>query len=519
MNRLLTAFAVVSTLGSSAYAQPVNVTLRLSERLPVAELAANVNDPTSPRYGKFYTPEEIRAISGPTDAQYNQLLTQLRADGFTVVSETKTHLFVTVKADHQQLEKLFKVSIKFGGANLATRTVDATPTIPAKYSLVESVVGLDNSHKRHPRHTLGKPVMANDASGQPGILPSQVKTAYKLDGIYSAGINGTGQNIAIATYMGFYIQDIQDYYKMEGLSPAPTVDQVQFNGNPAFDDDSAAETQLDAEFSGMIAPGVAVHVFASAENSDAGEVAIFTAILDDNRSKIANYSWGECETTIDQTTPTHQADMDKLYTQAVAQGINIQVASGDSGSDGCGDGTNVADWPASQPNVVAVGGTTLTLNSDNSIQSEVGWSDGGGGVSGIYASPSYQSALPAPYNAHRSFPDVSFNADPMSGEAIWTHYQNTVAAWVPIGGTSMAAPQWSGFLTLVNAARVAAGKSTLPFADPLLYPAAQGSQYGSLFNDATSGNNGEYSAGTGWDAVTGWGSMQGQALLTYLVAQ
>jgi kumamolisin len=287
-----------------------------------------------------------------------------------------------------------------------------------------------------------------------------------------------------------------------------------FNGTPTLNGDSAAETQLDGEFAGMMAPGAMIHIFASAENSDAGEEAMFTAILDDNRAKIANYSWGDCEAHV---AAAHKTAMDKIFDRAVAQGVNILVASGDSGADGCRDNSKIADWPAAHPDVVAVGGTSLQLTADNHIQAETGWSGSGGGISLFYPVPSYQTTiLSAPY-IMRSYPDVAFNADnTISGEAIWTHYGSFRAHWLTIGGTSMAAPQMSGIFALVNEARVAGGKAELGFIDPLIY-GASGAQMATMFHDVTKGQNG-YAAGKGWDAVTGLGTPAADGLLSYLMS-
>jgi kumamolisin len=385
-----------------------------------------------------------------------------------------------------------------------------------KFGALDTISGLDHTRKSHPRIQFGK--RFDGTAAQPGILPAQIKTAYGFDGIYKAGWTGKGEHIAIATYDGFYMSDITDYYKLIGLTTTPTVDQVTFNGTPAVNEDSAAETQLDAEFSGHMAPGASIHIFASAENSDAGEEAMFTAILDDNRAKVANYSWGSCEP---QTAAAHKTAMDKIFARAVAQGVNIMVASGDSGNDGCQDGGTDADWPAAHPDVVGVGGTSLTLNTDNTIQAESGWNNGGGGVSSLYDIPTWQTgALSTTSFKKRSFPDVAFNADNvMSGQAIWTHYGSSTGkpAWLTIGGTSMAAPQWSGLLTLVNEARVAGKKTEIGFLNPVIY-GASGAVTATILNDVTTGNNG-YAAGTGWDAVTGLGSPQATGLLNFLITQ
>jgi kumamolisin len=130
--------------------------------------------------------------------------------------------------------------------------------------------------------------------------------------------------------------------------------------------------------------------------------------------------------------------------------------------------------------------------------------------------PTYQANLPAPYNKKRSYPDVSFNADPSSGQAVYGH-QSGLAGWFVIGGTSMAAPQWSGFLALVGEARQAKGEPTLGFFNPILY-GLTADQRAAAFHDVTTGSNGLYSAAAGYDAVTGWGSMDASALLGILTA-
>jgi kumamolisin len=458
------------------------------------ELARAVTDPASPRFRKFYTPAEIRALAAPTDAEYAAFVARLKAEGAKIVRESPTRLTLTVRAERSYLAGL-----------------TAAPE-------VVSIKGLVPSARRKP-HLKILP-MASKKDAFAGFSPAQIHTAYGFDAIYAQGITAKGQDIAIATYDSFKVADVKDYYTKNGVTPAPTVDQVSFNGTAKFDPESASETQTDAEFAGMIAPGAAIHVFASATNDDAGELAVFTAILDDGRAKVVNYSWGTCETSV---TDAHRADMDAVFARAAAQGVSIQIASGDSGSDCQGDGSTVADFPAVEPYVVAVGGTNLSLDS-NGLAQESAWSgsgaDGGsgGGVSTLYAAPSWQSALPSDYSSGRAYPDVSFNADPASGQPTWIHFDPNnptvtpkTAQYIVIGGTSIAAPQWTGFLALVNAARGTA----LGYAAPVLYQAAA-AQAGSVFNDVTSGSNGAYTAGAGWDAVTGWGSMQASALLAYL---
>jgi kumamolisin len=498
------AALAMALTGSAAYAKPVTAVLRLQEKVAMSSLAEMVKNPISVRYNKPFGPDEIREMSAPAQADYDQLVANLQARGFEIVNQSPTHLYLTVKAPAKTFESAFATRLEQLGHGLHRQM--SQPQIPSDLSLVASITGLDNSVKRFPKHVRS----AVQPMGSPtGFTPAQIKTAYGFDAVYAKGLTGKGQHIDIATYDGFYVADVQQFYSLQGINPAPAVDTVSFNGTAAYVEGSAMETQLDAEFSGMIAPGAQIHVFASAENSDAGELAMFTAILDDNRAKIANYSWGGCETTV---TAAHQTEMEAVFARAVAQGVNIMVASGDSGSDSCQDGTNKADWPAANDNVVAVGGTTLTIGSDGS-GTEAAWSGSGGGISALWNLPAWQQSLGTPY-VKRSYPDVAFNADPASGQSIYAH-NNGVADWIQIGGTSMAAPQWSGFMALIGEARANAGKAAVGYLPPQIY-ALSTTDKAAMFHDVTSGANGLYTAGPGWDAVTGWGSMNASALLTKL---
>ena len=516
-------------------ANPVDLVLRLKETTPIEQLANSVIDPSSPRYQQYYSVAEIRALVAPSDATYNALVSNLKSRGFQVVSESDSHLMITIRGEQNQVESL--LNTKFNvysaehpgvSANIRLAGVAKAAVLPDDLaSVVDSVTGLDQTRKSHPHyHVVSN---APHASAQPvTISQAAIKQSYGFNGIYTQGITGKGQHIAVATYGGFHLDDVQGFFVQSKISPAPSVDQVTFNGTPAIDEDSAVETQLDSEFSGMIAPGAAIHVFTSNDNSDAGELAMFTKILDDGRAKVVNYSWGTCEADV---TPAHKADMDKVYARAISQGINIMIATGDSGAEGCSNSTKKsAGWPASSPNVVAVGGTTYKVSAAGKLE-ETAWTGStaktggsGGGISTLYPLPSYQSNFQSPY-VKRSIPDVAFNANPDSGEAVWTSCQpnpqtgactHGTAHWMNIGGTSMAAPQWSGFMALVGESRAKSGKGSVGYLNPIIY-ALSASTRAQVFHDITSGSNG-YKAGAGWDAVTGWGSMQADALLSYLTS-
>jgi kumamolisin len=198
---------------------------------------------------------------------------------------------------------------------------------------------------------------------------------------------------------------------------------------------------------------------------------------------------------------------DSSFSTAASQGQSIFAAAGDNGSDDAGDGGTSVDFPASDPSVTGVGGTTLKLKSTNAYSSEKAWSGSGGGTSSQFSQPSFQSGVTS--DSTRDVPDVAAVADPNTGWAIYTG-----GSWTEIGGTSAAAPNWAAFTAIYDQYAAAAGGSALGFANSSIYADATGSNYSSDFHDVTSGSNGAYSAGTGYDQVTGWGSYDGAKFIT-----
>jgi kumamolisin len=207
--------------------------------------------------------------------------------------------------------------------------------------------------------------------------------------------------------------------------------------------------------------------------------------------------------------------MDQAFQAAAALGVTVCVASGDNGSDdGVGDGSPHVDFPASSPYALACGGTSLTAQGSG-IGSEVVWNGGseggatGGGVSAFFPVPGYQTdagvaASEGQALAGRGVPDVAGDADPATGYEVRVDGQDVV-----IGGTSAVAPLWAGLIALLNQQL---GKP-VGFLNPMLYGSLSGQ---GAVNDIVSGSNGDFSAGTGWDACTGWGSPNGQGLLQVL---
>ena len=304
--------------------------------------------------------------------------------------------------------------------------------------------------------------------------------------------------------------DVTDRASVDGAVNQPGQDPNGADG----------EVLLDIEVAGGVAPGAAQVVY-FAPNTDQGFVdAVTTAVHATPTPAVVSISWGQSE---DSWTAQARTSVDQAMADAAALGVTVTVAAGDNGSsDGqSGSGTH-ADFPASSPHALACGGTSLRGNAATGvISSETVWNDGasggatGGGVSDTFGLPSWQTAVGVPAQAGaaagtaagRGVPDVAGCADPATGYQVRVDGQSTV-----IGGTSAVAPLWAG---LISRLAQSTGK---PFGliQPLLYAGVTAGTAAPGFRDITSGSNGAYAAGPGWDACTGLGSPEASGQLTTL---
>jgi len=380
-------------------------------------------------------------------------------------------------------------------------------TVPADVApAIAGVFGLDLRPQGRPRFRL----LAGAAATS--YTPPQVAALYR----FPTGVDVSGQTIGLIELGGGYRQsDIDSYFSALGVTP-PVVTSVSVDGgtnSPSNPSGPDGEVALDIEVAGAVAPGVKIVVY-FAPNTDQGFLDAVSAAVHDatNRPSAVSISWGGPEST---WTSQAMDQMESTLTAAAAAGVTVCVAAGDSGSsDGVGDGHAHVDFPASAPHALGCGGTTLE-GSGTAISSEVVWNDQpsggatGGGVSAVFALPSYQATAHVPPSANpgggagRGVPDVAGNADPQTGYQVLVDGQSMV-----VGGTSAVAPLWAGLTALINASL----GTQVGFLQPRIY----GAGTGAAFHDITSGTNGAYSAGPGWDACTGLGSPDGAALLRLL---
>jgi subtilase family serine protease len=343
-----------------------------------------------------------------------------------------------------------------------------------------------------------------------GLTPAQVVHAYGLDAFHLVNSSnqqvkpdGSGQTIAIvdAYHDPYLASDVQTFDRQWGL-PTARVTQYSVAGTPT-NDGWAGEEMLDVEWAHALAPGAKIDVVEAASDSFGDLLNAVNYAKSLPGVSTVSMSWGGGEFS-------GETSYDSVFTTPSGhRGVTFLAATGDQGA------WNGADWPASSPNVVAVGGTSLNLkDSSGTYGSETGWSGSGGGYSSLESEPAYQQSVQT--SGARTTPDIAMDADPNTGVYVYYTTPSTgTGGWALIGGTSASTPMWASVIAIADQGRALAGQATLDGATqtlPALY-----SMPASDFHDITSGSNG-YSAHAGYDLVTGRGSPSGYAVVRDLMA-
>ena len=407
---------------------------------------------------------------------------------------------------------------------VAYRTREGSITLPHELSgAVEAVLGLDNRPQAKPHFRVlgeqhGAAYRAAGAEGfaKPHAAPSGSYTPVQVGALYNfPKASAAGQTIGIIELGGgFRKSDITAYFKSIGQK-APSVVAVSVDkgkNSPTNANSADGEVMLDIEVAAAVAPGASIVVY-FAPNTDQGFIDAIAAAVHDQTHKpsVISISWGGPESSWTQQA---MSALDAACQSAAALGITITVAAGDDGStDGVPGKSNHVDFPASSPHVLACGGTKL-VGTGSTISSEVVWNElanqegaTGGGVSAIFPLPSWQAGAgvpkPSGQTGGRGVPDVAGDADPTTGYIVRVDGSTSI-----IGGTSAVAPLMAGLIAVSNAVN----KKSAGFINPVIYTSA----FKSAFNDITKGNNGGFTAKTGWDACTGLGSPNGTKLVALL---
>lgn len=468
-----------------------------------------------------------------------------KAASLTVVETDPARRLVQVSGSVAQVSKAFGVDLaNYRSAQETYRGREGAIQLPdAVAGVVEGVFGLDN--RRMARRMGG----VGTTPAPVPVTPPQLAQAYNFP---SPAQGATGQAIALLEFSGpkainptcgFVQSDIDGYIKSLNGSTGTlkstnvvVVTMMGSNGNvPGGEND--LEVALDIEMVVSVAQNAKVIAY-FAPMTEAGWVDAVSAIVHDtlNKPTILSISWGwpelEADALATEAWPfewTQQAftQMTQAFQSAAAIGMTVLVASGDHGTD-CGqqDGMAHVLYPGSDPGVVSCGGTVVnslsplvedTWNNFNGANGSGGAT--GGGISYLSPVPSFQANANVPpsvnpdHHQGRGVPDVAGNASPSSGYVLLLQGQSTA----PVGGTSAVAPLYAALVALVNASL----GTNVGYLNPTLYNLGTGS----VFRDINDGVGNAvppapgYHSGSGWDACTGWGSINGAALLAALKAQ
>lgn len=466
-----------------------------------------------PRQRKYLTREEFARQHGAAAADVEQIRAFAAQYGLKVTSEDRAQRIVKLSGTVQAFNEAFGVNLRrYQHPSGTFRCRTGSLTIPTDLAgVVEGVFGLDNRPQAKTHFRL-RGVGPEAQSAGVSYSPLQVAQAYD----FPSGATGAGQCIGVIELGGGYsTSDLNSFFSNLDLT-TPNVTAVSVDGatnSPTGDPNGPdGEVELDIEVAGSVVQGAQIAAY-FAPNTDQGFIDAVTTAAHDATLKpaIISISWGGPE---DSWTEQSRDALNSACQDAATMGVTVLAASGDNGAtDGSSNGEPTVDFPASSPYVVGCGGTKLTI-SGTSIASEQAWNElaenegaTGGGVSEVFALPSFQQGanVPAAPNGFvgRGVPDVAGDADPETGYNVFVDGQQAV-----IGGTSAVAPLWAGLLACINQSL----GTNVGYINPLIYSAA----VDTTFHDITSGSNGDYSAGPGWDACTGLGTPDGEALMEAL---
>jgi hypothetical protein len=535
-----------------------------------ARLVASQQDSSSPQFHKWLTPAQYGDQFGvaPEDAQKVQQW--LQSQGFGVNEVSQSRRFVVFTGTVGQVEAAFSTQMHSYSLNKQEFIANSTNIqIPAALApVVKGVVRL-NSDPEAPALKMGPKIPVNKktgkiegAYGQHYLGPADFATIYNTQPLLNAGIDGTGQTIAIVSRSSLVqqvygidgVQDIRDFRNAMGL-PANDPEIIVNGDDPlAISYDDTIEALLDVTWAGAVAPKAHIVAVASASNFADGVDASAAYIVDHNVAPIMSVSFGSCEQILG---PVQNAFYSGLWQQASAQGITVFVSAGDNGGAGCDDqgsglfaqnGVAVSGL-ASTPYNIAVGGTQFddtadpskywnstsdptTLKSVLSYIPEMVWNEssndpfstslwaGSGGVSTIYAKPDWQTAAGVPNDGMRDIPDISLAAAGHTGYALCFLGSCSDPEYLglyTVGGTSASSPSAAGIMALVLQKMKGQPQG---LANYTFYKLASTS---GVYHDITKGNNkvpdpnGDftvgYDAGPGYDLATGLGTLDANALV------
>ncbi len=576
--------------------------LTSAQSAALSQLLADQQNPSSPRYHQWLTPEQFGAEFGLSQNDLTAATNWLQEQGFTVTGVARGRTFINFNGTVAQVNQAFAANIHTVSLNGETHFANLSdPSLPTALANATAMVGGLNDFRVKPRarQRAADPKFNGGTANGNLIAPGDFYTIYDLNPLISSSINGSGVSIAVTGQSDISLSSYAAFRSAAGLSTSnpPTIQLAGADpGIPSSGD--LQESMLDVEWAGATAPAANIifitgyDVFLNAQ----------TQAIDNKVAPIVTTSYGNCESAFGNA---EIASLNILYQQANAQGQTILGPAGDAGAADCEFGQNVfassglaVDFPASSPYATAIGGTEFnengttyfsTANGNNggtalSYIPEQPWNEtyvvssggqlyglyyggaGGGGVSQMFSKPAWQVGTGVPADASRDVPDISFNAAALhegylvcvpaynsNGVAVpadcTNGFANSAGQYDVFGGTSVSTPSFAGILALLEQKLQVTGLGNV---NPKIYGLANSSYYSSVFHDVTSGTNAVpcssgstdcaagypgfnpagtipcpansctgyiaypsigYSATTGYDLASGWGSLDATNLV------
>jgi len=525
------------------------------------KLLEEQQDVASPNYHRWLSPNEFAGQFGLSANDVNKIVAWLQEQRFTIDSLARDRRSISFSGSAQQIETAFRTTIHAYQVDGMTHYANASdPVVPE--ALSDVVLGFRSLSNFALRPRLRKravttptaPRFTSTISGYHYVSPSDFATIYGLSGLYSSGLDGSDQKIAVMGQTNVLLSDIQAFRNAAGLEANdPEVILIPGSADPGTNNDDLAEADMDLEWAGALAPRAHIIYVNSTNVMDSLQYAIT-----ENLAPIVSVSYGDCEKNYSRQETRILA---ALAQQANAEGITIVAPAGDSGAADCDWGINITtathglsvDMPASLPYVTALGGSEFVEGSaswantnsasNGSVLSylpEAVWNDtavesvltaGGGGRSINFAKPTWQSGNGVPNDGVRDVPDVSLTASAdhdgyliCSNNSCKNGFRDSDNSLFVVGGTSITAPSFAGIVALLNQHAGSAQGNI----NPVLYSLA--STAPQSFHDITTGgnqvpcrigttdcSNGSigYSAGVGYDNASGIGSLDVANLIAF----
>lgn len=490
----------------------LNMVLPLSNQAALNAFLSELYDPNSSSYHRYLSPAEFTVRFGPSQADYDAAVSYAKANGFEVIGGSRDGMNLVIRGPVSSVERAFHVTMRTYKHPTESRNFyspDREPTTSLNFQLWH-ISGMDNYSIPRPllvkksdyakAHGLSAnqvvPYATTGSGPSASFLGSDMRAAY-----YGSGsLSGSGQNLGLLEYEGTDLADLNTYYKNVGQTNNVPITLLSVDGTSTsclYSSGKCDDTEqtLDMTQALGMAPGLTSLVMYVGST----DTAIIAAMTTHNPLPTTiGCSWG--------WTPDDPSTLDPYFEKMAAQGQTFFAASGDSST---WSRRNEA-WPADDAYVISVGGTDLiTASAAGPWKSETAWVDSGGGVSpDSIPIPSWQQLAGVINSSNkgsttlRNGPDVAANAN----FTFYTCADQTSCLANQYGGTSFAAPMWAAYVALANQQLALNGQPPIGQFNQTIYPQNTGSDYAADFHDISSGTSGSYSAVTGFDLVTGWGS-------------